>query len=109
MMKFIQVCSGCLLYTSRQSKTNIIVFTSLVCRAAIEGGLSPEEAYALGDSYIQSAENAKTLDDLEPVSYTHLRKAHSIRRKHLPCRKTYGRAGAVFDKLEFWQEKSSQS
>ena len=27
----------------RQSKTSIIVFTSLVCRAAIEGGLSPEE------------------------------------------------------------------
>ncbi len=51
----------------RQSKTSIIVFTSLVCRAAIEGGLSPEEAYALGDSYIQSAENAKTLDDLEPL------------------------------------------
>ena len=25
----------------RQSKTSIIVFTSLVCRAAIEGGLSP--------------------------------------------------------------------
>lgn len=37
----------------RQSKTSIIVFTSLVCRAAIEGGLSPEEAYSLGDSYIQ--------------------------------------------------------
>ena len=51
----------------RQSKTSIIVFTSLVCRAAIEGGLSPEEAYALGDSYIQSAENAKTLDDLAPL------------------------------------------
>ena len=30
-------------------------------------GLSPEEAYALGDSYIQSAENAKTLDDLAPL------------------------------------------
>ena len=30
----------------RQSKTSIIVFTSLVCRAAIEGGLSPEEAYS---------------------------------------------------------------
>lgn len=52
----------------RQSKTSIIVFTSLVCRAAIEGGLSPEEAYALGDSYIQSAENAKTMDDLEPLA-----------------------------------------
>ena len=51
----------------RQSKTSIIVFTSLVCRAAIEGGLSPEEAYALGDSYIQSAENAKTQDDLDPL------------------------------------------
>lgn len=43
----------------RQSKTSIIVFTSLVCRAAIEGGLSPEEAYSLGDSYIQTAETAK--------------------------------------------------
>ena len=42
----------------RQSKTSIIVFTSLVCRAAIEGGLSPEEAYSLGDSYIQTAEAA---------------------------------------------------
>ena len=52
----------------RQSKTSIIVFTSLVCRAAIEGGLSPEEAYALGDSYIQSTENAKTMDDLEPLA-----------------------------------------
>ena len=52
----------------RQGKTSIIVFTSLVCRAAIEGGLSPEEAYALGDSYIQSAENAKTTDDLDPLA-----------------------------------------
>lgn len=32
----------------RQAKTSCIVFTSLVCRAAIEGGLSPEEAYSLG-------------------------------------------------------------
>ena len=51
----------------RQSKTSIIVFTSLVCRAAIEGGLSPEEAYALGDSYIQAAESAKTLTELSPL------------------------------------------
>lgn len=52
----------------RQSKISVIVFTSLVCRAAIEGGLSPEDAYALGDSYIQTAESAKTLDDLNPLS-----------------------------------------
>ncbi len=52
----------------RQSKTSIIVFTSLVCRAAIEGGLSPEEAYSLGDSYIQAAESAKSLDELNPLA-----------------------------------------
>ena len=52
----------------RQSKTSIIVFTSLVCRAAIEGGLSPEEAYSLGDSYIQTAEAAKSLDELHPLA-----------------------------------------
>ena len=52
----------------RQSKTSIIVFTSLVCRAAIEGGLSPEEAYSLGDSYIQTAEAAKSLDELAPLA-----------------------------------------
>lgn len=52
----------------RQSKISVIVFVSLVCRAAIEGGLSPEEAYALGDSYIQAAESARTLDDLNPLS-----------------------------------------
>ena len=51
----------------RQSKTSIIVFISLVCRAAIEGGLSPEEAYVLGDNYIQTTESAKTLDDLNPL------------------------------------------
>jgi len=51
----------------RQSKISIIVFTSIVCRAAIEGGLSPEEAYSLGDSYIQKVESAHTLDDLNPL------------------------------------------
>lgn len=51
----------------RQSKISVIVFISLVCRAAIEGGLSPEEAYALGDSYIQTVESSKTLEDLNPL------------------------------------------
>lgn len=32
----------------RQTKTSTIVFTSLCARAAIEGGLSPEQAYSLG-------------------------------------------------------------
>lgn len=52
----------------RQSKTSLIVFSSIVCRAAIEGGLSPEEAYALGDRYIQTVESAKTLSELDPLA-----------------------------------------
>lgn len=67
----------------RQSKTSIIVFTTLVCRAAIEGGLSPEEAYALGDNYIQTAESARTLDELNPLS--HMMYDDFIRRVH-KCR-----------------------
>lgn len=54
----------------RGGKTSNIVFCSIVCRAAIEGGLSPEEAYALGDSYIQSSENACTTDELLSIAYT---------------------------------------
>lgn len=48
----------------RQVKSSITVFTSLVCRAAIEGGVSPEEAYSLGDAYIQRAEKARSQQEL---------------------------------------------
>lgn len=51
----------------RQAKTSVIVFISIVCRAAIEGGLSPEAAYSLGDSYMQSAENARTYDEIRSI------------------------------------------
>jgi len=51
----------------RQAKTSVIVFTSIVCRAAIEGGMPPEAAYSLGDSYIQSAEDALTYDEIRAV------------------------------------------
>ena len=54
----------------RQGKISSIVFCSIVCRAAIEGGLSPEEAYALGDAYIQSSERATSTDELIAISYT---------------------------------------
>lgn len=52
----------------RQPKSSVIVFISLVCRAAIEGGLSPEEAYSLGDAYIQAVEDARTYDDVRSIS-----------------------------------------
>ena len=53
----------------RQAKTSIVVFTSLVCRAAMEGGLSPEIAYALGDSCIQSAEACRDSGELSALAH----------------------------------------
>ena len=53
----------------RQMKTSIVVFTTLVSRAAMEGGLSPEVAYALGDSYIQSAEDCRDSGELNALSH----------------------------------------
>ena len=52
----------------RQMKTSIVVFTTLVSRAAIEGGLSPEIAYPLGDSYIQSAEDCRDSGELNALA-----------------------------------------
>ncbi|MBQ4306992.1 MAG: helix-turn-helix domain-containing protein [Lachnospiraceae bacterium] len=52
----------------RQMKTSIVVFTTLVSRAAMEGGLSPETAYALGDSYIQAAEDCTDSGELTALS-----------------------------------------
>ncbi len=53
----------------RRSKTSIIVFITLVSRAAIEGGLSPEVAYPLGDSYIQSVEDCRDSGELIALSH----------------------------------------
>ena len=53
-----------------QARTSVIVFTSLCCRAAIEGGLSPEEGYTLGDAYIQRATDAKDSTELGELSTT---------------------------------------
>ena len=53
----------------RQMKTSIVVFTTLVSRAAMEGGLSPEIAYSLGDSYIQSAEDCRDSGELGALAF----------------------------------------
>lgn len=53
----------------RQMKISIVVFTTLVSRAAMEGGLSPEEAYNLGDSYIQSVEDCRDSGELNALSH----------------------------------------
>lgn len=46
-----------------------VVFISLCVRAAIEGGLSPDTAYTLGDSYIQSILNCKTVSDAMVIGH----------------------------------------
>ncbi len=48
----------------RSLKNTMIIITTLCTRAAIEGGLSPEEAYSLGDRYIQEAENSRNAPEL---------------------------------------------
>ena len=52
----------------QQARVSIIVFTSLVCRAAMEGGLSPEIAYPLGDSYIEAAINSRDTGELNALA-----------------------------------------
>ena len=52
----------------RQMKTSVTVFTTLVTRAAMEGGLSPETAYPLGDSYIQTAEDCRDSGELASLA-----------------------------------------
>ena len=51
----------------RQMKTSLIVFITLVSRAAMEGGLSPEVAYSLGDSYIQAVEDSRDSGELVSI------------------------------------------
>lgn len=54
----------------RRAKNSVIVFISLCSRAAIEGGLSPELAYSLGDTYIQSVESCNTVSEIASYCYT---------------------------------------
>lgn len=53
----------------RKMKTSIVVFITLVSRAAMEGGLPPDIAYALGDSYIQSVEDCHDSGELSALSH----------------------------------------
>lgn len=58
-------------------------FTTLCVRAAIEGGLSPENAYVVGDSYIQTLLGCKTVTDVRIVNHEmyddFIRRVHKCR------------------------------
>ncbi|MBQ6222345.1 MAG: helix-turn-helix domain-containing protein [Solobacterium sp.] len=53
----------------RQAKTSIIVFVTLVSRAAMEAGLPPDIAYELGDSYIQAVEDCRDSGELSTLAH----------------------------------------
>lgn len=53
----------------RQAKNYVIIFTSMCCRASMEGGLNPKTAYALSDYYIEIAEQCNNLSALTETSH----------------------------------------
>ena len=54
----------------QQARANIIIFTTLVSRAAMEGGLHPDIAYPLGDSYIAAALRSRDFGELSALAAT---------------------------------------
>lgn len=69
----------------RQTKDSIIVYITLVTRAAVEGGLSMETAYSLSDYYIQTLEMADSVNSVYELSQdmydTFIRAVHQIRHQ----------------------------
>lgn len=53
----------------RQIKNTFIVTATLVSRAAIQGGLSTEEAFSLSDAYIQKCEHLQTMEQIKNLQY----------------------------------------
>lgn len=69
MQSYVMVNSGTLASTSLRNEKNLfIVATALYCRAAIRGGLTPELAFHLSDSYIQQVETLTNLDAVSILS-----------------------------------------
>ena len=54
----------------RYSKDSVLVFTALCTRAAIEGGLSPDYAYTLGDFYSENVEGCMNIAEVGNLSRT---------------------------------------
>lgn len=81
-----QLSGGVRIFTGSPMTQAIVteaVFIALCVRAAIDGGLSPETAYSLGDSYIQSLFSCKGISDLHITGHTmyedFIQRVHKIR------------------------------
>lgn len=53
----------------RQAKNRAIVVVTLACRAAMRGGVIPEAAYSLSDSYIQRIEKSRDIPAVTHLFY----------------------------------------
>lgn len=69
----------------RQSKNSFIIMSSLVARAAIEGGIPADTAYSLCDYYIQKIEAAKSNSELllipAELFYDFTSQVHSLKKE----------------------------
>ncbi|MDE7018600.1 MAG: AraC family transcriptional regulator [Lachnospiraceae bacterium] len=69
-----------------QAKYSVVAFITLCTRAAMEGGLSSECAYALNDTYTEAVDNARTISDIAMISHTmyedFIRRVNRIRREN---------------------------
>lgn len=69
----------------RQAQYSVVAFITLCARAAIEGGLSPEIAYTLNDTYTQSVDAAQSVSQVAAVSHTmyedFIRRVNQVRRE----------------------------
>lgn len=67
----------------RHAKNLAIVVITLASRAAIRGGIDPEIAFSLSDSYIQKAEELHTVDSLDRLMrHAEYQYASMVRETH---------------------------
>lgn len=67
-----------------QAKVSAITLITLCVRAAINGGLTPDAAYTIGDNYIQQVMDCKSLSESAQINHTmyddFVHRVHKIRR-----------------------------
>ena len=68
----------------QQAQVSGITLVTLCVRAAISGGLTPDEAYTVGDNYIQHIMDCKTISDVAQTNHNmyddFVHRVHKIRR-----------------------------
>lgn len=68
----------------QQAKVSSITLITLCVRAAISGGLTPDAAYTVGDSYIQQVMDCKSIPESAQINHTmyddFVHRVHNVRR-----------------------------